>query len=160
MKVDEFTLPTDPAQLSPLIAGLVSDATHAQPGTLGFATAEFGYIGELLQETAAPPDVRAALLTLAASIPGISLIGPDSGPEGISGIGIATPVTKGGFSEELIFDPTTGALVAEEQWLTDSSGTRTLVQWTSYLASGVVDNTSTTIPVATPSSTRTAAASN
>ncbi|MHB8380138.1 MAG: CU044_5270 family protein [Acidimicrobiales bacterium] len=160
MKVDEFTLPTDPAQLSPLIAGLVSDATHAQPGTPGFATAEFGYIGELLQETAAPSDVRAALLTLAASIPGISLIGPDSGPEGVSGIGIATPVTKGGFSEELIFDPTTGALVAEEQWLTDSSGTRTLEQWTSYLASGVVDNTSTTIPVATPSSTTTAAASN
>jgi hypothetical protein len=153
--VDEFTLPTDQAQLSSVIAGLVASATHAQPGTSGFASAEFGYIGQLLQETAAPPDVRAALLTLAASISDITLVGPDSGPEGVSGIGIASPVATSGYSEELIFDPTTGALAAVEEWLTDSSGTKSLEQWTSYLASGVVDNTSTTIPVATPSSTTT-----
>jgi hypothetical protein len=151
--LDEFTLPTDQAQLSPVIAGLVTSATHAQPGTSGFASAEFGYIGQLLQETAAPPDVRAALLTLAASISGITLVGPDSGPEGVSGIGISTPAAPmSGYSEELIFDPTTGTLAATEEWLTNSSGTKTLEQWTSYLASGVVDNTSTTIPVTTPSS--------
>ena len=114
---------------------------------------EFQYIGQLLQETAAPPDVLAALLTLAESIPDITLVGPDTAPEGVSGIGIATPVpTGGGYNRELIFNPTTGALVAQELWLTDSSGTKTLEQWTSYLTSGVVDNTSTTIPVATPSS--------
>jgi hypothetical protein len=159
MKVDEFTLPTDPAQLSSVIAGLVTNASHAQPGTPWFAIAEFGYVGQLLQETAAPPDVRAALLKLAASIPGITLVGPTTGPEGVSGVGISTPVapvsTGGGYSEELIFDPTTGALAAVEQWQTDSSGAKTLEQWTRYLASGVVENTSTTIPVATPSSTTT-----
>ena len=160
MKVDEFTLPTDQTQLSSVIAGLVTSATDSQPGTPGYAMEEFGYIGQLLQETAAPPDVRAALLTLAANIPGITLVGPTTGPEGVSGVGISTPVgptnaTGGGYSEELIFDSTTGALAAVEQWLTDSSGTKTLEQWSSYLASGVVDNTSTTIPVATPSSTTT-----
>jgi hypothetical protein len=159
MKVDEFTLPTDQAQLSSVIAGLVTSTTHAQPGTPGFATEEFGYIGQLLQETAASPDVRAALLMLAANIPGIILVGPDSAPEGASGVGISTPVAPngngGGYSEELIFDPATGTLAAVEEWLTDSSGTKTLEQWTSYLASGVVDNTSTTIPVTTASSTTT-----
>ena len=159
MQVDEFTLPTDQAQLSSVIAGLVTSATHAQPGTANFTTEEFGYIGQLLQETAAPPDMRAALLTLAGNIPGITLIGSTTGPEGVSGVGISTPVfpapSGGGYSEELIFDPTTGTLAAVEQWLTDPSGTKTLEQWTSYLASGVVDNTSTTIPVAMLSSATT-----
>jgi len=158
MQVDEFTLPTDQAQLSSVIAGLVTSATHAQPGTANFTTEEFGYIGQLLQETAAPPDVRAALLTLAGNIPGITLVGPTTGPEGVVGVGISTPLTPapsgGGYSEELIFDPTTGTLAAVEQWLTDPSGTKTLQQWTVYLASGVVDNTST-IPLLTIISTTT-----
>jgi len=110
--------------------------------------------------------VRAALLTLAGSIPGITLVGPDSAPEGVSGVGFSTPITPlsntdppgGGYSEELIFDPSTGSLAAIEQWRTDASGTKTLEQWTSYLASGVVSNTSTTIPVSTPSSTTTSTA--
>jgi hypothetical protein len=156
MKVDEFTLPTDQTQLSSVIAGLVTSVSHLQPGAANFSSEEFGYIGQLLQETAAPPDVRAALFTLAASIPGMTLVGTDTAPEGVSGVGIATPVfplsNGGGAYEELIFDPTTGALVAAEQWVTDASGAKTLTQWTSYLASGVVDNTSTTVPVATPDS--------
>lgn len=156
MKVDEFTLPTGQAQLSQVIASLITSATSAQPGTTEYSITEFEYIGLLLKETAAPPDVRAALLTLAESIPDITLVGPDTAPEGVSGVGIATPVPAGGgYSRELIFNPTTGALVAQESWLTDSAGAKTLEQWTSYLASGVVDNTSTTIPVATPSSTTT-----
>jgi hypothetical protein len=156
MKVDEFTLPTDQAQLSQIIASLITGVTSAQPGTTEYSMVEFDYIGLLLQETAAPPDVRAALLTLAESIPGITLIGPTTAPEGVSGVGIVTPSpTGGGSSRELIFNPTTGTLIAQEQWLTDSSGAKTLERWTSYIASGVVDNTSTTIPVSTPSSAAT-----
>jgi hypothetical protein len=147
MKIDEFTLPTDQAQLSQIIASRI---TSAQPGTTEYSILEFDYIGLLLQETSAPSDVRAALLTLAGRIPGITLTGPATAPEGVSGVGIATPVPAGGgYSSELVFDPTTGALLASEQWLTDSSGNGTLERWTSYLVSGVVDNTSTTIPVAT-----------
>jgi len=160
MRVDEFTLPSNQAQLSSVIAGLVTSVSHTQPGSQAYNMTEFGYIGQLLQETAAPPDVRAALLTLAANIPGIVLVGQDSAPEGVSGVGISTPITPqsntnppgGGYSEELIFDPSTGSLAAIEQWRTDASGTKTLEQWTSYLASGEVDNTSATIPVTTPSS--------
>jgi hypothetical protein len=161
MGVDEFNLPIGQAQLSSVIVGQVTKTTNTQPGTPGFNVAEFGYIGRLLQETAAPLDVRAALLTLAASIPGITLVGQDSAPEGVSGVGISTPVTPvstgGGYSEELIFDPSTGSLAAIEQWRTDSSGAKTLEQWTSYVASGVVGSTSMTIPV--PSSATTSSTS-
>jgi len=154
LKVDEFTLPTNQAQLTQVIAGLIPDHANAEPGTTEYAWEEFNYIGQLLHERAAPPDVRAALLTLAASIPGIVLVGPTTAPEGMTGVGISTPVPAGGgYSSELIFDPTSGALVAYEQWLTDASGNRTLEYWNSYLASGVVNSPSTTIPVATPSST-------
>lgn len=148
MRIDEFTLPTDQSQLSQIIASHLTGATSAQPGTAEYATTEFNFIGLLLQETAAPPDVRAALLTFAENIPGITLVGPDTAPEGVSGVGIATPLQSGGgYSRELIFNPVTGALAAQETWLTDSSGVKTLEQWTSYVASGVVDNTSMTVPV-------------
>ena len=157
MRVDEFTLPADQSQLSQIIARHLTSATSAQPGTVEYAIGEFNYIGLLLQETAAPPDVRAALLTLAQNIPGLTLVGPDTAPEGVSGVGIATPLQSGGgYSRELIFDPATGALAAQETWLTDSSGVKTLEQWTSYVAGGVVNNTSTTVPVlATGSATST-----
>ena len=158
LKVDEFTLPTQRAQLSKVIASLMARRTSARPGTGEYSILEFGYIGQLLHERNAPPQVRAALLALAGSLPGIVLVGPTTAPEGMSGVGISTPVQHG-FSNELVFDPTTGALVAYEQWQTDSAGNRSLEYWTSYLVSGVVNNTSTTIPVARPSSTTTNASS-
>ena len=143
MGIDEFTLPTEQSQLSQVIAGHLTSELGAQPGSVEYATNEFDYIGLLLQETAAPPAVRAALLTLAENLPGITLIGPDTAPKGGSGVGFGTAVPAGGgFSRELIFNPSTGALVAQEVWSTDSAGSKTLQQWTSYVASGVVDNTS------------------
>jgi hypothetical protein len=151
MRIDEFTLPTNQSQLSQVIANDLASVTSIQPGSVECVATEFSYIGSLLQETAAPPDVQAALLTLVQNLPGITLIGPDSAPDGISGVGFATAVpTRGGPSQELIFNPSTGALVAQEVWSTDSSGSRTLVRWTSYVASGVVDSTSTTAPSSVP----------
>lgn len=153
MGIDEFTLPTGQSQLSQVIASHLTSATSAQPGSVEYAATEFNYISLLLQETAAPPAVRAALLTLVESLPGITLIGPDTAPDGVSGVGFATAVPAGGgFSREMIFNPSTGALVGLEVWSTDSSGSKTLERWTSYVAGGVVDNTSTTIPVSVPSS--------
>ena len=152
MGVDEFTLPTDQAQLSQVIASHLASVTSLQPGSVEYAATEFSYIGSLLQETAAPPAVQAALLTLAQNLPGIILIGPDTAPDGALGVGFATAVpTGGGPSHELLFNPSTGALVAQEDWSTDSSGSKTLVRWTSYVAGGVVDNTSTTVPISNPS---------
>jgi hypothetical protein len=155
MGIDEFTLPTDQSQLSQVIASHLARVTSVQPGSTEYAATEFSYIGSLLRETAAPPAVQAELLTLAQNLTGITLIGPDTAPDGVAGIGLATAVpTGGGPSQELIFNPSTGALVAQEDWSTDSLGSKTLVRWTSYVAGGVVDNTSTTVPVSvTPSST-------
>jgi hypothetical protein len=151
--IDEFTLPTDQTQLSQVIARHLASVTSVQPGSLDYATTEFSYIGSLLQENAAPPTVDAALLTLAQSLNGITLIGPDTAPNGVGGVGFATAVPAGGGpTEELIFNPSTGALVAQENWSTDSSGSKTLLRWTSYVASGVVDNTSTTVPISVGSS--------
>jgi hypothetical protein len=145
LKLDEFTLPTRRAQLAKVIAIQMASRTKERPGTSEYSMLEFGYIGQLLHERQAPPKVRAALLGLAASIPGIILIGATTAPGGLSGVGISTPVLDG-FSNELVFNSATGALVAYEQWQTNSSGKRTLEFWTSYLASGVVNNTSATVP--------------
>lgn len=145
--IDEFTLPTDQSQLSQVIASHLASVTDVQPGSVEYEAVEFDYIGSLLQEAAAPPTVQAALLTLAQNLPGITLVGPDSAPDGISGVGFATAIpARGGPSQELIFNPSTGALVAQEVWSTDSSGLKTLVRWTSYIAGGVVDNTAMTVP--------------
>jgi hypothetical protein len=153
MGIDEFTLPTDQSQLSQVIASHLASVTNVQPGSVNYAATEFSYVGSLLQETAAPPAVQAALLTLAQNLPGIILIGPNSAPDGVAGVGFATAVpTGGGPSQELIFNPSTGALVAQEYWSTDSLGSKTLVRWTSYVAGGLVDNTSTTVPISVPSS--------
>jgi len=153
MGVDEFTLPTDQSQLSQVIASHLTSETPAQPGSLEYAAVEFDYISLLLNETAAPTAVRAALLTLAEGLPGITLIGPDTAPQGVSGIGFSAGAPLGGgTSRELIFNPSTGALVAQEFWSTDASGNKTLVQWTSYVASGVVNSTSTTVPVSAATS--------
>jgi hypothetical protein len=147
MRVNEFTLPTQPAPLATAIDDDLARVTHSRPGTRFSPEQEFGYIGQLLHERAAPPKVRAALLTLAEKIPGIVLIGSTTAPEGMSGVGIASRVQHGD-NLELVFNPTTGALVAYEQWQTNSSGRRTLAYWDSYLASGVVNSTSATIPAA------------
>ena len=79
---------------------------------------DFVHIGDFLRETDAPPAVRATLYQAAALIPGIRLLGKVRDHDGRPGLGIAYP-TQGpypsnGSTSELIFDPRTGELLAEQ----------------------------------------------
>jgi hypothetical protein len=98
---------------------------------------DFTHVGDFLRGTALPPSVRAALYRAAATIPGIRLLGTVLDHAGRSGIGIAYPQTDGGLNE-LILDPRTSALMAEQT--VDAS--RKVTDWTVYLRSATVDSLS------------------
>jgi hypothetical protein len=131
--LDLSKLPTDPAQLERLIENRTIEG-----GPAGDAET-FTIIGDLLRETYAPPALRSALYTIASQLPGVQLIGTTRDHLGRTGTAVA--YVADGLSHELIFDPQTSALLAEQ---TVDQKTGSVVDWTSYLSSGVVDSTTAT----------------
>lgn len=131
--VDLSNLPTDPADLRQLI-----ESRTVEGGPSGDAET-FTIIGDLLRETYAPPAVRSALYTVAAQLPGVELIGSTQDHLGRPGTAVA--LVSHGLSHELIFDPQTSALLAEQ---TVDEHTGSVLDWTCYLSSGVVDSTNST----------------
>ena len=134
-------VPTDPAKLKPLI-----ENRKLEGGPPGDAET-FTIIGDLLRETDGPPAVRSALYTIASQLPGVQLIGATHDQLGRPGTGVAYVST--GLRDELIFDPQTSALLAEQTTVVNRSLDNpfppgTVIGWTSYLASGVVNSDSTT----------------
>jgi hypothetical protein len=106
-------------------------------------------VGDLLRETVAPPDLRAALFSVAARIPDVELVGEVTDPAGRRGVAVARTSDDAGFLErnELIFDPETSELLAERQvllervdWIDADPGS--VIGYAVYLDSGVVDSTS------------------
>jgi hypothetical protein len=133
-------LPTDPAQLKQLIENRkIETGPPCEWET-------FQIIGDLLR-TDAPPDLRAALYTIASQLPGVKLIGATHDQLGRPGTGVA--YDSFGQRNELIFDPQTSALLAEQTSVTRRSRLYpfrpgTLISWTSYLASGIVNSDTAT----------------
>ncbi len=153
--IDLWALPTNPTQLASMVSSRSIEA--GPPGPLE----DFTQVGDLLRATFAPPALRAALLKVASNIPGVLLIGPTTDHLGRSGVGLAiaqSPSDRAQGSSglfELIFDPTTSALLGEQTFAgTPPTGTSTgdatsltglvVTSWTSYEASGVV-NSSTAV---------------
>lgn len=149
--IDLGALPTNPTQLANLVSNRSIEA--GPPGALE----DFIQVGDLLRATYAPPTLRVALFQVASSIPGVLLIGPTTDRLGRKGIGIAIPRTPSDPAQgasglfELIFDPTTSALLDEQTLAgtslagTSPSGATSLAgfvvtSWTSYEASAVVDS--------------------
>jgi len=106
-------------------------------------------VGDLLRETVAPPQLRAALFRVAARIPGVELVGEVTDPAGRRGVAVARTSDDAGFLErnELVFDPETSELLAERQvllervdWIDAKPGT--VIGYAVYLNSGLVDATS------------------
>jgi hypothetical protein len=120
-------LPTDPKALR---AKLVE--RHIEGGPPGPAE-DFVQIGDPLRETDASPTLRAAIYKVAATVPGVQVLGPARDHSGRLGIGLAYRHEGGGM--ELIFDPRTSALLGELD--TDASGK--LVGWAIYLQSRIVN---------------------
>jgi RNA polymerase sigma-70 factor (ECF subfamily) len=124
---DWNSLSTDPRELLQQMRQI--DGGPSTPGE------DFVHIGDFLRETDAPPAVRATLYQAAALIPGIQLLGKVRDHDGRPGLGIAYPsqgpYPSNGSSSELIFDPQTGELLAEQ-------GTRP-DYWAVYQPEQVVD---------------------
>ena len=121
------SLPTDPAALRARL-----DARQIEGGPGGPAE-DFTQIGDLLRETDASPALRAAIYKVAATIPGVEVLGPARDHSGRLGIGLA--YNHGGGGMELIFDPHTSALLGE----LDTNPAGKLVGWAVYLQSRIVN---------------------
>lgn len=135
-------LPTDPAQLKQLIENRTIES--GPPGE----TETFAIIGDLLRETYAPPALRSALYTIAAQLPGVRLLGAVHDQVGRPGTAVA--YVSNGLSHELVFDPQTSALLAEQTTVVDPSQAKpslpagTVMDWTAYLSSAIVESTTAT----------------
>jgi hypothetical protein len=130
-------LPTDPVTLR---ADLVARRIEGGPPGSG---EDFIQIGDLLRENYAPAKLRSAVYKVAATIPGVQLLGTIRDHAGRTGIGLAK--IDRGIRYELIFDPRTSALLGEQQTIaTRGSGFNgpvgTVTGWAVYLRSAIVDS--------------------
>jgi hypothetical protein len=136
-------VPTDPAKLKRLI-----ESRTVEGGPPGDAET-FQIIGDLLRSEGPPPAVRSALYTIASQLPGVQLVGATHDQLGRAGIGVAYDDPSGEARDELIFDPQTSGLLAEQTTVVHRAKDLpfppgTVIGWTAYLASGIVDSTSDT----------------
>jgi hypothetical protein len=155
--IDLWALPTNPTELASMISSRSIEA--GPPGALE----DFTQVGDLLRAAYAPPALRTALLKVASNIPGVLLIGPTIDHMGRKGIGLAIAQAPSDPAQgpsgllELVFDPTTSALLGEQTLAgalpagTLPSGAASLngfvvTSWTSYEASGVVDSSIAVVP--------------
>lgn len=98
-----YALPTDPAKLEPI---LQSEIKGQGPNP----TAElYTTVGDLLRESPAPPALREALYEVAASIPGVKLVGNYKDALGRTGAAVERD------GETLVIDPSNGRLLADIQ---------------------------------------------
>lgn len=71
----------------------------------------FVTIGDLLRDPLTPPEARSGLFQLAATLPGIQLLGPMTDEVGRDGLAVA--MSEWGRQEIVIFDPESSALLEE-----------------------------------------------
>jgi hypothetical protein len=97
-------------------------------------------IGDLLSESASPPQLRASLYKVAATIPGIRLVGTLTDRAGRKGTAVAA--SRDIAQLDLIFDPATSALLAKQETLVHkipdtTAPVGTVISYTLYLDSGI-----------------------
>lgn len=107
-------LPTDVGALRRII----DDRAAAGGGSTDYE--RFTIVGDLLRETVAAPQVRAALYRVAAGLGGVELIGSMTDRAGRTGTAVAMTSDQSSRGLErriLVFDPQTSMLLAEEDVL-------------------------------------------
>lgn len=98
-------------------------------------------VGDILRESVAPPELRATLYKVAADIPGVELIGKTQDALGRPGLAVAA--SRHDLRLELIFDPSTSAVLADQETATahaqclDAGG---IFSSTVYLDSGITSS--------------------
>ncbi|MDA8217843.1 MAG: CU044_5270 family protein [Dehalococcoidales bacterium] len=141
MYEDFAGLPTDPSALAAVIR---QRAEQADPPV---DVEMFVVVGDLLRQPGVPPEVRSALYKVAASIPGVELVGDMVDRAGRQGVAVAKTTDYWGAKERLvlIFDPATSALLGEEQVLleradwTDATPP-VVIGYATYLESSLVES--------------------
>ena len=102
----------------------------------------FTLIGDALRETYASPALRASLYEVAARIPGVELVGPLTDRSGRHGVAVAYSSSVDHERQELIFDPKTSVLLAEQYVVLDGNSfgypEGTVIGYSTYVSSGVV----------------------
>ena len=116
---DTSQLPTDPAVVGKLIADRqIVDGPKGDWESFVLAT-------DLLRDSYARPDLRAALFTYMSTLPGIELLGATHDATGRPGIALAS--THDGSRYEVVFDRSTGKVLEERDVvLTDGGAERVL----------------------------------
>ena len=137
---DVDALPTDPSALRQLI----DQRAAAGGGSTDYE--RFTIVGDLLRETVATPQVRAALYRVAAGLGGVELTGSVTDRAGRTGTAVAmtnAESSRGLERRVLIFDPSTSMLLEEQDvllhqvsWL--DATPPILIGYSTYLVSDVV----------------------
>lgn len=137
---DVDSLPTDPAALRQVI----DQRAAASGGAKDYE--RFTIIGDLLRDTVAVPQVRAALYRVAAGLGGVQLLGSVTDRAGRTGTAVAmtnSQSSRGLERRTLIFDPQTSMLLGEEDvllhkvdWL--DADPPTVIGYNTYLVSDIV----------------------
>jgi hypothetical protein len=94
-------LPTDPAKLDQLLSSGINGAGPDDDSEM------FVIVGDLLRESPAPPALRKALWEVAATIPGITLVGEVTDHAGRAGVAVERHGTR------YVLDPSDGRLLEE-----------------------------------------------
>jgi hypothetical protein len=101
----------------------------------------FEAAGELLRETYAPPDLRAAILNVVSNLPDVRYLGHVTDAAGRPGVGFA--FTEDERTQEMIFDRDSSALLGESSFgdvAAPEAGAAYGTRWsTAYLESDVVN---------------------
>ena len=133
-----LAFPTEPQTIFDRLRARVGNRGHSPDGEV------FTEIGDALRESPAPADLRAGLYRALALVPGIELVGTVTDREGRTGTAVA--FTEVGIRNELIFDPDTSELFAEQQVLVDPAKaeidalTGTVIGDAVYLRRAVTDD--------------------
>jgi hypothetical protein len=141
---DVNSLPTDPGKLFGVLQARAEVGDPSNP--VDFRMLE--EVAEILRETVAPPELRAAAYRVAGRIPGIELVGEVTDPVGRRGVAVAITADYNGLRRlELVFDPETSMLQAEREILLEripelDAAPPVVVGYNVYLASGFVDSMS------------------
>lgn len=100
-------IPEDVEGVREFLRGL-AESSDRRPIEVGM----FVYIGDLLRDPLTTPATRASLFRVAATLPGIKLLGPMQDEVGRTGLAVAMPEIRQ--TEILVFDPASSALLEEK----------------------------------------------
>lgn len=111
--------------------------------------AMFTTIHDILIEPMVPARLQAGLFRVAATIPGVHMLGIRHDTLGRAGLAVGFVDPRSGYEDELLFDPRSYALLDYEETTRHRSGrlpAGTVTEETAFLAAGIVHRIGQTIP--------------